>query len=174
MRFAIDPEDAAFLAQRNSPDVSASIPAIANLTIVLAKLDVSLGASRKALLALDRPAIEQRTREQIALIKELAVALDAAKLPADATAESSNQPLRFVACGLQGELQDRAVRVRHAARLQLALLARAQRKLRALANGLAGSHTTYESFLGMGRNVLSRPIEVCTTNPRGKLDPCQA
>lgn len=171
MTIEIDPELAESLANKSSPDV----PGSGTILATLAKLDVSLAASRKALLALDPDAIEHRTREQIALIMQLAVALEAAKSFADAQAPagSSNQSFRFMACGSQEELRERAMRVRDAARLQLALLARAQRKLRALANALAGPETTYGTFLRMEHNVLSTAIELSTANPRGGLHPCR-
>lgn len=172
MTIEIDPELAESLANKSSPDV----PGSGTILATLAKLDISLVASQKALLALDLEAIEHRTREQIALIKELAVSLAGANLIADAEAPagSSNQSFRFMACGSQEELRERAMRVRDAVRLQLALLARAQRKLRALANVLAGPETTYGTFLRMEHNALSTAIERSSANPRGGLHPCRA
>ena len=171
MTIEIDPELAESLGNKSSPDV----PGSGTILATLAELDVSLAASRKALVALDPEAIEHCTREQIALIMQLAVSLEAAKSFADAEAPagSSNQSSRVMACGSQ-ELRERAMRVRDAARLQLALLARAQRKLRALANALAGPETTYGTFLRMEHNVLSTAIELSTANPRGGLHPCRA
>ncbi len=164
MSNAIDSEPADSLGQPISPDVPGTILAI------LVKLDESLAASHKALLALDLDAMEHRTCQQIALIKDLAVSLEAAKSIADAEAPAGRltQSFRCLARGIREELRDKAIRVRHAARLQFAVLSRAQRKLRAMANTLAGSHGTYGSFLRMECNRLGRVIELSTANAHGE------
>ncbi len=164
MRNAIDSELADSLGQPISPDVPGTILAI------LVKLDESLAASHKALLALDLDAIEHRTCQQIALVKDLAVSLEAAKSIADAEAPAGRltQSFRCLARGIREELRDKAIRVRHAARLQLALLARAHRKLRMLANVLAGPKNSYGNFLRMECNVLGRAIELSTANAQGE------
>jgi hypothetical protein len=157
-----------------SPDISGPVTILA----ILAKLEVSVVASQKAVLALDLSEIEQRTREQIELTRELSALLGGAQLIADAgtACGPSHAPVFSPTCELQKELRKRAVHVRDAVRLQLALLARAQRKLRALANALAGPATAYVSIVPMEHTVLARRIELANT-PRqrtGKFDPCLA
>jgi hypothetical protein len=109
---------------------------------LLCELEASLEGSRKALLALDLASLESGTREQAGLImrfeplrrqrEEYRVFIEPANIkPANASAR-------------QAELRHCAHRVREATRLQAALLARAQAKLRVLGNRLAGPSATYE------------------------------
>jgi hypothetical protein len=115
---------------------------------LLRELEASLRGSRQALLALDLAGIEQGTREQVGLVREL---------------QRFPEPLmKMPGPGLRNETQgtgaserpawsrEMAAEVRHseqavlqAARVQAALLARAQRKLRILANMLAGPSLNY-------------------------------
>jgi hypothetical protein len=96
---------------------------------VLRELEASLLASRRALLALDLGAIERGTREQAGLIREF----DALLRPG----LSAETPER------QEAFRQSAQRILEASRLQAALLVRAQRKLRVLANMLAGPSASY-------------------------------
>jgi hypothetical protein len=105
--------------------------------MLLRQLEASLQGSRRALLALDLAGLERGTREQAGLVGQF-------------------EPLRRRHKGyrtiveppnpseLQAELQRCAHRVREATRLQAALLARAQAKLRVLGNMLAGPSASYE------------------------------
>jgi hypothetical protein len=138
---------------------------------VLAKLETSLAESQKALLALDLDAIEQGTRQQTALTGELATLVAREKLRCDGEAiiESCTQTFRVPAGGVRKDLRDAAMRIREAARLQGALLARAQRKLRTLANVLAGPEASYRSCLRMEGNVISRAIELSTADAHGRI-----
>ena len=106
------------------------------------ELETSLEGSRKALLALDLASLESGTREQAGLImrfeplwrqrEEYRTFIEPANIkPANASA-------------WQAELTHCAHRVREATRVQAALLARAQAKLRVLGNMLAGPSATYE------------------------------
>jgi len=91
---------------------------------LMRRLEASLGASREALLALDLAGMARATREQIVLLGELRAGYAGA---------SGSQDLRRS-----------AQRILDAARLQSALLARAQRKLRVVASMLAGPSSTYK------------------------------
>jgi hypothetical protein len=157
------------LKSADSQDHQSLAYVFGTILAILAKLDVSVVGSQKALLALDPEAIERRTREQIALTNELASSLDAANLPANAKAGFSNQAFPGAACGLQKELRNRAMRVRDAARLQLALLARAQRKLRVIANVLAGREAIYGNPLSPLHTVFS-----ARSTRMGESGPCRA
>jgi hypothetical protein len=104
---------------------------------VLRELEASLLASRRALLALDLGAIERGTSEQAGLIREF----DALLRPGLSAGTPERIPERIPE--RQETLRQSAQRILEASRLQAALLARAQRKLRVLANMLAGPSASY-------------------------------
>ena len=104
---------------------------------LLRQLEASLGRSHQALVALDVAAIEQGTREQQRLCRNLAEAIWRSKNAADARAEENP--------ALGEELRRDAAKVLAAARVQAALLKRSQHKLQVLANMLAGAERTYTS-----------------------------
>ena len=92
---------------------------------LLDAMEASFQSSQRALLSRDLAAIEQQTREQVRLRREF---------------EALSR------CGLVGSDSDlRAAEeyVLHLGRVQLALVARAQRSLRILSNLLAGPQSTY-------------------------------
>jgi len=122
---------------------------------LLRELESSLRGSRQALLALDLVGIEQGTREQVGLVRELQ------RLPRRGI-QMAGPALEQRSEGREGETKkngaselpawsrEAAEEVRrseeavlHAARVQAALLARARRKLRILANMLAGPSLNY-------------------------------
>jgi len=101
----------------------------------------SLEGSHKALVALDLAGLVRETAEQAALIRKLkALAAEGAlRTRQAATSRAKNSsPV------LDPEITHCAVRIREATRLQAALLARLQGKLRVLANMLAGPGATYD------------------------------
>lgn len=103
------------------------------------ELEASLLGSHRALLALDLAGMEQRTREQADLIGKFNAIRrqsgDAAPgLPAHTP-------------GWEKEFQRSRRRILEAVRLQAALLARAQSKLRVLANMMAGPSIDYGQLL---------------------------
>jgi len=99
---------------------------------LLQDLEASLNGSRRALLALDLAAIEQGTREQVGLVLEM-------QRLCERTLRSETAPQQEIA----EEIRRSEEAVLQAARVQAALLARAQRKLRILANMLAGPSLNY-------------------------------
>ncbi len=122
---------------------------------LLRELESSLRGSRQALLALDLAGIEQGTREQVGLVRELQ------RLPRRGI-QMAGPALEQRSKGREGETKkngaselpawsrEAAEEVRRseeavlqAARVQAALLARARRKLRILANMLAGPSLNY-------------------------------
>jgi hypothetical protein len=134
-------------------------PLIPERLKVLRELETSLNGSRRALLALDLAGIEQGTREQIGLVRELR------RFPERAVKVKMIRRGREKLSGLEVEAQETGgnetvpwpreaaeeirrseLAVLQAARVQAALLARAQRKLRILANMLAGPTLNYGSL----------------------------
>jgi hypothetical protein len=152
----------------------------------MGKLEASLVGSHKALLALDLAGIEQRTVEQIGLLEEFATIWrprERSREPEhEHKHEHENDALdRAVrALELEKELRRRGKRILDAVRLQAALLARAQGKLRVLANMLAGPSADY------GRLVLTNRrdqrawdrkklgSEMDEMAMRRRSDPCRA
>jgi hypothetical protein len=117
--------------------------------VLMAKLEASLQGSRKALLALDLPQIECETGDQIGLILEFGALLRRCKAcaAADRSAEPRAPGLRTPFLELEEELERSQNRILDALRLQAALLTRTQRKLRVLANMLAGPTVSYGPLL---------------------------
>ncbi len=121
---------------------------------LMSELEASLRGGRKALLALDLPGIEHGTNEQAGLIREFE-ALLRRDTPAPAresqSGEEAKAGLIAGSAELEEELRRSVCRILEAARLQTALLARAQCKLRVLANVLAGPSVIYGPLLGRDR-----------------------
>jgi hypothetical protein len=116
---------------------------------MMGELEASLQSSTEAILRLDLAGIEQRTREQAGLVREFAALLQAAGWPPSSEkklTKDENRALPACAPVAEDELRKSRNRIVTAARLQSALLARAQRKLRVLANMLAGPGVTYGPF----------------------------
>jgi len=97
------------------------------------RLHQSLCRSHRALIALDLAAVEQGTREQLALCRELAAAIQKSRSAAYALDREASEELT----GVEWD-------VWRALKVQAALLSRAQRKLIVLANMLAGTSRSYE------------------------------
>jgi hypothetical protein len=116
----------------------------ASLFALIERLQASLERDARALLALDLTRIRQETAEQAIMSGELKSKLAQLQPP---QAHSR-------------ELAQKARRVLEASRLQLALLARSQRKLRVMANMLAGPSADYGPALARSPNS---PI-VCSRN----------
>jgi hypothetical protein len=113
---------------------------------LMRQLEASLQRSRKALLALDLAGIERGTGEQVNLVQEFESVLRRSTAPpaiGRQSAEEGGLGLPVHASELARELRRSENRIREAARLQAALLARARSKLRVLANMLAGPSVTY-------------------------------
>jgi hypothetical protein len=120
---------------------------------LMAAMEASLQISRKAVLALDLAQIERQTDEQADLVRRLAELLRPGALAetCDSDAFDEARPAAFVSKSRledERELRRKADRIMEPARLQAALLARAQRKLRVLAALLAGPVLTYGPFEG--------------------------
>jgi len=113
----------------------------------------SLLGSQKALLIRDLAAIERGTREQIGLVR----ALHTLRLPDGLISRSSSsfaggEDRRSAAASERAtNLVEQAKRLRHLARLQAALLRRAQAELRVHRNLLAAPGETYGPLLEQGR-----------------------
>lgn len=118
-------------------------PAVA-LLAWMEKLEASLLGSHSALLGLDLAGIERGTREQADLIGRS----DAVRRQA-VREESADGLFRLPgdAPELARKLRGSAMRILQSARLQSALLARAQSKLRVLANMMAGPSVDYGPLL---------------------------
>lgn len=108
---------------------------------LLSDLEASLADSQQALLSRDLTRIEQCTREQIVSHRELKI-LWPQNIPDPA-------PL--------AALQAIQLRVLHAVRVQAALLDRAQRWLRTLANLVAGPTANYSPSICNGKGLLPAP-----------------
>src|SRR5579863_8443882 len=117
--------------------------------ILMGELETSLEASRNALLALDLANIENETRHQIYLIREFDLQLQASRTPAarERSAEPGCGGAQVAVPELEETLGRSQKRIFDALRLQAALLARARRKLRVLANMLAGPSGPYGPLL---------------------------
>lgn len=114
----------------------ATVDPLADRLALTRQIEASLHFRRKALLALDLMGIEAGTREQIFLAQALAGAMQRC-----GPACGSPAPDRVAA------LRECQKRIRDEARLQAALLSRAQSKIRMLANVLAGPSVDYSSAL---------------------------
>jgi hypothetical protein len=125
---------------------------------LMEQLQASLGRSHRALVALDLGGIEQGTREQLALGRTLAVEFELAKTELAKSQPAKTATAWWAAGGpdllgsdlprdLFRELRRCEWQVLQAARLQAALLRRAQRKLVIMANMLAGAERNYASGL---------------------------
>jgi hypothetical protein len=108
---------------------------------ILAELQVSLEASQKALLARDLDGIEQGTREQVRLQRALALLERPHAGPAGDSVDqkSGSQP----EVQLPPALASTQTRLVHLARVQAALIARAQRSAKMMARLLAGPGVAY-------------------------------
>jgi hypothetical protein len=107
--------------------------------ILLQKMEASLVGSHRALAALDLAAIEQGSRDQSMLCRSFA--LEMRWMAAAGEADATEVP------ELVRKLSHSAWNVLRAARLQAALLKRAQGKLHVMANMLAGSERNYAAPL---------------------------
>jgi hypothetical protein len=144
-----------FLTSPIPPADAAAQPDAGVLALLagMRELQASLEGSRKAILTLDLAAIERGTSEQtglIILIREL----DALRRYA---AEPRAPILPATSPEQKSELRRSGARILEAARLQVALLARAQGKLRVLANMLAGPSVDYGRLFGAGVLRVERP-----------------
>ena len=92
----------------------------------------SLERSQTALLALHLDGIQRGTREQSELLQKCT--------------EMAGHVAARKSTSLEGELRQYRQKVGQAARLQLALLSRAQSKLRILSRALAGREAFYRPF----------------------------
>jgi hypothetical protein len=118
----------------------------------LRALEVSFERSQEALRALDLAGIERGTSEQTVLIRQLDATCGntAERLAEDRTAaerEFDVELARELEEALKQEIRRSAQRILQALRLQAALLARQQGKLRVLANMLAGPSVPYGDWL---------------------------
>jgi len=110
--------------------------ALSSRLALMSKLEASLEASLRALLALDLSEIERRTKEQAALSTELAaVRMQSPALGDPAAARKASD--------LFQESQSMEFRILDALRLQSAVLKRSQSKLRVMANMLADPSAAY-------------------------------
>ncbi len=127
--------------ERSLPNGSTQIDS--GLALLL-ELEASLHASQRALLSGDLDRLQQATCEQIRMRNCLALlwakpALDALKIDAQ---DSGAAP---VDCTLVGQVRAAQQRVLDCGRIQVALVTRAERRLRTIENVLAGPGATYAS-----------------------------
>lgn len=122
----------------------------------LSALEVSFERSQRALRALDLAGIERGTSEQIGLIRKLDATCGegAERLAKDRT--GAEQEFDAELAGdlkreLKKEIHRSAQRILQALRLQAALLARGNAKLRVLENMLAAPGVPYGDWLARGR-----------------------
>jgi hypothetical protein len=115
---------------------------------LMTALEISLESSRKALLSLDVAGIERGTGEQIGWIREFDTVFLRSMARVPAKRFSAENVALEPACEphLEQDLRRSEKRVQDALRLQAALLARAARKLRVIANMLAGASASYGPF----------------------------
>ena len=113
--------------------------------VLMGKLEASLHGSRKALLELDLAGIEGGTGDQIAMMREFGLLLQqtTAAVVSERSAELSVSGVPADLPGMDAEVRESQHRIANALRLQAALLARTQSKLRILANMLAGPTVSY-------------------------------
>jgi hypothetical protein len=114
---------------------------------LMSELEASLQTSRNALVALDLAGIERGTSEQVGLIEELDALTRRSVAPLESERPLAEQEAHGPTPGLEEEVRRSAYRILEASRLHAALLARAQWKLRVLANILAGPSVTYGPLL---------------------------
>src|SRR5258708_7844781 len=131
------PNSASFPAQEFG---AGEVPIFATL---LERLEISLAIGQRALLSLDVAAVERETREQNDLCREIGVlCLGNAAAPMQHACEvGPRQPIIFVKGAT--ELRAGQARILHLARVQAALLSKAQRYLAILANLRAAPEATY-------------------------------
>jgi hypothetical protein len=113
---------------------------------LLTELESSLYRSHKVLLALDVSGVERGTGEQIRLVSELTVVKARIEMEPPAAAKLAGNK-RFpdpAVPELEQQVRLSAQRILQASRLQAAILARYQAKLRVLGNMLAGSSVHYD------------------------------
>lgn len=122
----------------------------------LGELECSLEATQKALLARDLARIEQETREQMRLQRAFAILTAPVAAPAG---DPANGDVRIQErAQLLSALHSAEMRVLHLARVQAALLARAQRTARMIANLLAGPHAAYGANPGSDAAGVVGPV----------------
>src|SRR5258707_3154665 len=108
---------------------------------LLSDLEASLADSQQALLSRDFTRFEQCTREQIGFHRALEILWP----------QSTRDPASIAA------LRPAHLRLLHAARVQAALLTRAQRWLRTLANLVAGPEASYSPHICNGQGPHAAP-----------------
>jgi hypothetical protein len=113
----------------------------------MVKLHASLHCSHRALLALDLANIERETSEQAGFIREFGALKRAPLARSERQAEETKLDLSACTPELEEKFRRTATEILEAARLQAALLERAQCKLRVLARMLAGPSVTYGLLL---------------------------
>jgi hypothetical protein len=120
--------------------------------VLLQKLEASLIASHRALVALDFGAIELGTRDQSMLCRSLGLEMQRTSAPADADADA-----RMVNSDFSQDLRSIAWKVLREARVQAALLKRSQGKLHVMVNMLAGSERNYAAPLDQNGSRICAP-----------------
>lgn len=108
-------------------------------------LEASLKKSRIALLTLNLSGLLIETREQIMLSRSLAI-LNAASGSDSLGMQQAERAAGTTRGHALVQLRASALRIQSAIRLQLAVLARSRRKLRVLANMLAGPSMAYSAL----------------------------
>jgi hypothetical protein len=125
-------------------------------------LEASLHRSRQALLAFDLAGMEYETGEQRRMVGKLSPLLRRSSESGVVQLRSSDDVEAAFDRdgGLGAAYLSSAKAILEAARLQTALLRRAQSKMRVLANMLAGSSVTYGSLINPAvRNAASFPVK---------------
>jgi hypothetical protein len=135
------------------------------------ELESSLLGSHRALLKLDLAGIERETSEQAGLIGKF----DVVRRQSGGAFHLTGHSLTGYTTGWERELRSSVSRILEATRLQAALLARAQAKLRVLANMLAGPSVDYGPFLARrAAGATGMAIEAERLGMRRRREKCRA
>lgn len=119
-------------------DLENRVTRATSLLNLLQQLETSLDRSLEALVALDVSGIERENNRQLELLGQLPIVITG-------FGEEARSAIGRLArdSSLNSAIIQRAQRIRQAARVQAGILQRAGRKLRLLANTLAGPSTSY-------------------------------
>jgi hypothetical protein len=117
---------------------------------ILGELEASLVASQKALLARDLDRIRDGTEQQLRLTRALMILGAGPAKPGAGNGSLRATPFRPGQGRISPQLASAQNRVWHLARVQRALLRRAQQSLRMLTSLVAGPNAAYGPFQGSG------------------------
>ena len=138
---------------------------------LLADLEISLKTTQKALVARDLAGLEQGTREQMRLERELRNHWIQISIEPQGRRASETVPM-LPQTPFTEELRHAAWRVLALGRTQAALLVRARRRLRTTAHLLAGTNASYGPGAQLTPQHVPAPSITSGSDPGGKT-PCR-